>query len=74
MVAMEIANKALWLKGLMKELGIYNGKIPLFCDSQCYLFGKESNLSCSFETHYSATSQDLRVAKIMRDHSLESAY
>ena len=34
MAATEAAKEALWLKGLIKELGILQGGVPLLCDSQ----------------------------------------
>jgi len=33
MVVAEAANEALWLKGLVKELGIQQGGVQLHCDS-----------------------------------------
>jgi hypothetical protein len=34
MAAVEVAKEALWLRGLVKELGIQQGGVQLHCDSQ----------------------------------------
>lgn len=34
MVVVEIAKEALWLKGLVEELGIKQGGVQMHCDSQ----------------------------------------
>jgi hypothetical protein len=33
MVMVEAAKEALWLTGLVRELGIQQGEVPLYCDS-----------------------------------------
>ena len=34
MAVAEAANKALWLKGLVKEFGLNQGGVQMHCDSQ----------------------------------------
>jgi hypothetical protein len=38
MAAAEAAKEALWLTGLVKELGIQQGGVPLYCDSQSAIY------------------------------------
>jgi hypothetical protein len=38
MVAAEVAKEALWLRGLVKELGIQQVGVPLYCDSQSAIY------------------------------------
>ena len=46
MVVAEATKEALWLKGLVKELGLNQGEVQLHCDSQSAIyFGRESSLS-----------------------------
>ncbi|XP_059451038.1 uncharacterized protein LOC132181824 [Corylus avellana] len=38
MAAAEVAKEALWLTGLVRELGIQQGGVLLYCDSQCTIY------------------------------------
>jgi hypothetical protein len=38
MAAAEVAKEALWLRGLVRELGIQQGEVQLHCDSQSAIY------------------------------------
>jgi hypothetical protein len=45
MAAAEVAKEALWLRGLVMELGIQQGGVQQHCDKlECHLFGKEPSI------------------------------
>ena len=56
MLVVEAAKEALWLTGLVKELGIKQGGISLHCE--CHIFGKEPGVSSKDQTHKCEISQD----------------
>ena len=47
----EAAKKALWLRRLIDELGVEQSKVTLFSDSQYYIVGTESSLSCAHKAY-----------------------
>jgi len=48
MAMMEAMKEAIWLQGLLDDLGINQDLLKINCE--CYLFGK-TGVSCKDETH-----------------------
>lgn len=46
MVVVEATNEALWLTGLVKELGVEKDGVQLHYNIKCYLFDERSSVSC----------------------------
>jgi len=52
MALTEAIKKAIWLKGLVNEMGLKQRLVKVQCDSQsAYMSCVESGLSCKNETH-----------------------
>ena len=69
MAAGEAAKEALWLKGLVEEVGLNQGGIQLHCDSQCHIFGKELGLSSEDKAYCREVPQDKRINCYKRNFS-----
>ena len=61
MAITEATKEALWLAGLVKELGIQQGGVQLHCDNQSAIVLAKNQVyhdSCKDETHRYEISQD----------------
>ena len=51
MTLIEAIKEAIWLRGLLDELGVGQKQIFIYSDSQYYLFSKESSVPYSYEVY-----------------------
>ena len=51
MAMTEAMKEAIWLQGLLDDLGIDQDLLKINCDSMSVIFGKEPGVSCKDETY-----------------------
>ena len=51
MAIAEAVKEAIWLHGLLKELGVGQKQLDVYYDSQCHSFSIEPSLSRTDEAH-----------------------
>ena len=61
MAAAEVAKEALWLSRLVRELGIQQGGVPLYCNSQSAIYLAKNQVYHARTKHI-----DVRFHKIMK--------
>ena len=74
MAVAEAAKKALWLKGLVKELGLNQGGVQIHCDSQITIYLAKNQVYHARTKHIDVRFHKIRELIVTRDIILEKVH
>ena len=74
MVVAEVAKEALWLKGLVKELGLNQSGVQMHCDSQSSIYLTKNQVYHTKTKHIDVNFHKIRELIVSRDIVLEKVH
>ena len=74
MVVAEAVKEALWLKGLVKELGLNQGGVQMHCDSQSAIYLEKNQVYHARAKHIDVRFHKIRELIVTRDIVLEKVH
>ena len=74
MAVAEAANKALWLKGLVKEFGLNQGGVQMHCDSQNAIYLAKNQVYHARTKHIDVRFHKIRELIVIGDIVLEKVH
>jgi hypothetical protein len=74
MAVAEVAKEALWLKGLVKELGMNQGGVQMHCDSQSAIYLAKSQVYHARTKHIDVRFHKIRELIVTGDIVLEKVH
>ena len=74
MAVAEVVKEALWLKGLVKELGLNQGGVQMHCDSQSAIYLAKNQVYHARTKHIDVRFHKIREFIVTRDIIMEKVY